>query len=233
MILVARSAVLAVLPLALLAACANNSARDAGRSSSFAIIAEAGNLSTPGVQPYQIGALDLLDISVFQVPDLSIEDVRVDAAGSVELPLIGTMQAAGLTPSEFARLLETQLRQQYLRDPRVTVRVTEAGSQKITVDGAVTEPGVFEMKGTTTLVQAIAMAKGTSAVSNSRTVAVFRVTEGQRTVAVFDLSEIRAGRASDPVLLGDDIVVVDTSLLNVILRNAISVLPAVATFQAY
>lgn len=185
------------------------------------------------VADYRIGPLDELSVTVFQVEDLSFEKLTVGATGLIEMPLIGTVQAAGRTPNELAADLETRLGENYLRNPRVTVTVTEAASQKVTIDGAVTEPGVFQMKGRTTLLQAVAMAKGASRVADLRSVAVFRQVDGQRMVAVFDLAAIRAGQAADPVLQGDDVVVVDTSRTSVAMREIIAALPGLAIFRPY
>jgi polysaccharide export outer membrane protein len=77
------------------------------------------------------------------------------------------------------------------------------------------------------------MAEGPSRIADLSKVAVFRTTEGERTVAVFDLVAIRQGRAEDPLVLGDDIIVVDTSRLNVALRDAVGALPALAIFRPF
>jgi polysaccharide biosynthesis/export protein len=182
---------------------------------------------------YRIGAQDVLAVSVFRVPEMSLESVRVDSAGMIQMPLIGSVPAAPRTTAELASDIRTRLGTSYLRDPQVTVRVIEAASQKVTIDGAVNEPGVYEMKGRTTLIQAVAMAKGPSAVSDLRSVAVFRTVNDQRMVAVFDLRAIRMGQAEDPVLAGDDIVVVDTSRLSVLTREIINALPGLSIFRAY
>tara|TARA_R110002051_G_C8657421_1_gene488489 strand:+ start:123 stop:737 length:615 start_codon:yes stop_codon:yes gene_type:complete len=177
----------------------------------------------------QIGVLDLVNVIVFQVPDLTFvgeNAIRVDVSGKIEMPLIGSLQAAGRTPSELGADIRTRLASRYLQNPQVTVRVAEAANQKITVDGAVTEPGVYETKGQTTLLQAVAMAKGATNVADLESVAVFRTVDGQRMVAVFDMAAIRAGSALDPVLQGDDVVIVDTSRLSVAMRDALVALPA-------
>ena len=184
----------------------------------------------------QIGVLDQLDVIVFQVPDLTFvgeNGVRVDASGLIEMPLIGSLQAAGRTPSELSADIRTRLASRYLQNPQVTVRVAEAGNQKITVDGAVTQPGVFETKGQTTLLQAVAMAKGATRVADLRSVAVFRTVDDQRMVAVFDLAAIRGGLAADPVLQGDDVVIVDTSRLGAAMRDIVAALPALGSFVYY
>jgi len=189
-----------------------------------------------GIQPtteYVIGVQDKLNVRVFQVADLSFDELVVDTSGNIQMPLIGAVQAAGLTPPALSSEIARRLGDQFLRDPQVTVTVAEAASQKITVDGAVTKPGVYEMRGRTSLLQAVAMAEGPSRIADLSKVAVFRTIDGQRSVAVFDLGAIRQGRAEDPFVLGDDIVVVDTSQLNAILRDAVGALPALAIFRPY
>ena len=126
-----------------------------------------------------------------------------------------------------------RLAARYLRDPQVTVTVKEAASQKITLDGAVTKPGVYEMRGSTSLLQAVAMAEGPTGIADLTKVAVFRTIDGQRSVALFDLASIRQGRASDPQVFGDDVIVVDTSRLNATLRQLVGVIPALAVFRPY
>ena len=180
---------------------------------------------------YRIGPSDKLALTVFQVEDLSFKEIHVDASGKLQLPLIGSIQAAGLTPAELSADIERRLGERYLRNPRVSVSVSEAASQKITVDGAVTKPGVFEMRGRTTLLQAVAMAQGGTRIADLRKVAVFRSTDGGPMVAVFDLSAIRRGEMADPVMLGDDVVVVDTSRLSARYRDIIEILPALSVFN--
>jgi polysaccharide export outer membrane protein len=186
-----------------------------------------------GAGEYRIGVGDKLAVRVFQVADLSFEELMVDTSGNINLPLIGAVRSAGRTAGEMSIEIAQRFAAQYLRDPQVTVTVKEAASQKITVDGAVTRPGVYEMRGSTSLLQAVAMAEGPSRVADLTKVAVFRSIDGRRSVAVFDLSAIRQGRASDPQVLGDDVVVVDTSRLNSALREVVGVLPALAAFAYF
>lgn len=182
---------------------------------------------------YRIGVGDKLDIRVFQVADLSFEELVVDTSGNINLPLIGAVRAAEQTAGEMSADIAERLAAKYLRDPQVTVTVREAANQKITVDGAVTKPGVYEMRGSTSLLQAVAMAEGPTRVADLTQVAVFRSIEGRRSVAVFDLTAIRQGRASDPQVFGDDVIVVDTSRLNAALREALGAIPAFAAFAYF
>jgi polysaccharide export outer membrane protein len=182
---------------------------------------------------YRIGVGDKLAVRVFQVPDLSFDSLTVDTSGNLQMPLIGAVRASDRTSGELSTEIASRLSAQYLRNPQVTVTVTEAASQKITIDGAVTKPGVYEMRGTTSLLQAVAMAEGPSRVADLTKVAVFRTLNGQRSVALFDLQAIRQGRADDPTVLGDDIIVVDTSRLNSALREVVGALPALSIFRPF
>lgn len=182
---------------------------------------------------YRIGVGDKLAVRVFQVTDLSFDELVVDTSGNINMPLIGAVRSAGRTAGEMSVDIAARLAAQYLRDPQVTVTVKEAASQKITVDGAVTRPGVYEMRGSTSLLQAVAMAEGPSRVADLTKVAVFRSIDGRRSVALFDLSAIRQGRASDPQVLGDDVIVVDTSRLNAALREVVGALPALSAFAYF
>ncbi len=180
---------------------------------------------------YRIGPLDLLNITVYQVEDLTFERIQVDAAGNLQLPLIGAVRAAGQTTDEFAAALADRLDDDYLQNPQVSVVVAEAASQKVTVDGAVVEPGVFQMKGRTSLLQAVAMAKGPTRVADLSRVAVFRQVEDRRMVGVFDLRAIRRGEAEDPLIQGDDVIVVDSSATASVWRDIISAAPVLGVFR--
>lgn len=182
---------------------------------------------------YHIGVGDKLSVRVFQVPDLSFDELVVDTSGNIQMPLIGAVSSAGRTAGEMSTDIAERLSARYLRNPQVTVTVIEAASQKITVDGAVTKPGVYEMRGSTSLLQAVAMAEGPTRLADLSRVAVFRTINGQRSVALFDLGEIRQGQALDPEVLGDDVIVVDTSRLNSALREIVTAIPALAIFRPY
>ncbi len=101
---------------------------------------------------YRIGARDLLAIQVFGVPELNTE-VRVAEDGSLSLPLIGEIRAAGLTQSELARLLAERLEKDALRNPQVTVFIREYQGRKVSVMGAVAHPGEYDLAGRQTLLQ--------------------------------------------------------------------------------
>lgn len=185
-------------------------------------------------QEYRIGPLDKVSVTVFQVPALTIAEIQVDGSGRLSLPLIGDVMAQGKTTQELAGDIANRLRANYLQSPQVAVSVVEAVSQKVTVDGAVREPGVYAMSGPTTLVQAVAMAKGPDLkLANLNHVAIFRMVDNARTVAVFDLKAIRAGKAEDPLIQGNDVIVVESSALKSTFREILGALPGLAVFRPF
>ena len=160
---------------------------------------------------YRIGPSDLIEISVFQVPDLS-KTVRVGARGALTLPLIGQVQAGGLTALELEALIAKKLSQSYLQDPQVSVFIKEYVSQRVTVEGNVNKPGVFPVSGKITLLQAIAMAGGLDKLADQNDIKLFRErSNGTRETIAFDLDPIRKGEAPDPVLSSGDVVQVGQS----------------------
>jgi polysaccharide export outer membrane protein len=185
--------------------------------------------ATPGSSAYKIGPLDLLEISVFKVPELS-KSVQVADVGSINYPLVGEIQAAGRTPQEVERELTQKLGAKYLQSPQVTVLVKEYNSQRVTVEGAVKKPGVYPLRGPTTLLQSIAMAEGLDKTSASGDVVVFRTTGGKRTGARFDIDTIRDGTADNPTLMAGDVVVVTDSALKTAFSNFMKAVPAAGAF---
>lgn len=190
------------------------------RTTEFAKVAPDGRLPPPdttsasgayiGVPDYRIGPLDQLEVSVFQVPDLS-RTVRVNSSGEISLPMIGVIRAGGKTVAELERDIADRLRESFLQDPQVTVFIQEFASQRVTVEGSVNQPGIKSLTGRTTLLQLIAMSGGLTRMADPSKIIVFRTIDGQRMVALFDLVDIRSGLAEDPQIYGDDIVVVDDS----------------------
>ncbi len=109
---------------------------------------------------YRLGTGDLLEISVFDIAELSKIKARVGAEGLVTLPLAGTVSAGGKTAMEFEEIVKTTLGSRYIRDPQVSVFVLEHHSHRISVLGAVKKPGVFEVSGPRSVVDMLAMAEG-------------------------------------------------------------------------
>jgi polysaccharide biosynthesis/export protein len=112
-----------------------------------------------GPQDYRIGFDDVLDVSVFEAPELNRE-VRVSSAGDISLPLLDSVHVAGLSPRELELVLQELLRRKYMKDPHVGVFVREMQSHPVSVLGAVRRPGVFQVRGSKTLLEILSLAEG-------------------------------------------------------------------------
>jgi polysaccharide export outer membrane protein len=178
----------------------------------------------------KIGPLDRLQVTVFREPDLSVEDVPVDESGRIVLPLVGGIPAAGKSPEALAAEIETKL-QYYLRSPQVAVAVKQSAAKKITVAGAVMEPGVFPVEGRTTLLQAVSLARGPSQVAALDKVLIFREVNGQRTAARFNLGAIAKGKAADPIVLPGDTIALGSSGMKTAWRDAVLTLRSFNIFS--
>ena len=119
------------------------------------------NPSAPAItaQEYRIGPEDVLSINVFEAQELN-RDVRVSASGEISLPLLGPVRAAGLTPRELEFVLQELLHRTYMKDPHVSVFVREMQSHPVSVMGAVRRPGVFQIRGSKTLLEVLSLAEG-------------------------------------------------------------------------
>lgn len=180
---------------------------------------------------YRIGALDTIDVTVFEEPDLSVKATQVDASGNIALPLVGTVAAQGKTAADLSKELEDLFGAKYLRNPQVTVTVAASVSQKVSVQGEVTQPGIYPLTGPTTLLDVISMAKGETEVAKLQEVVVFRSVNGQRMGAVFNVASIRRGEAADPVIEGNDLVVVGYSAARRFWRDVVSTAPIFSVFR--
>lgn len=212
-----------VATVAMLAGCA--SVEDAPRGqAAYTLIPPAPAIGAD----YRIGPDDVLRISIYHEPGLSLEDAQVSAAGTVRMPLIGDVPVAGLSANEAADAIAGRLGERILVSPQVTIFVKKPVGRRITVDGEVREPGLFPVDGRMTLSQAVAMAKGPSRIASLSQILVVRQVEGQRQAAMFDLSAIRRGKAPDPEILPGDSIIVGLSRAKAILGGAILAGPALA-----
>ena len=181
---------------------------------------------------YKIAPLDKLAIKVFKGDEIS-GDYDVDLAGHISLPLVGEVEAVNLTTAQLDEKLTSLLGQRYFEHPDVSVAIKESTAHVVTVDGAVGQSGQFPVAGPMTLIQAVALARGTRDDANPRRVAVFRNVGGQRQAAAFDLTAIRRGQARDPEIYAGDIVVVDGSRIKSIQRQIFSSIPLLGYFRPF
>lgn len=112
-----------------------------------------------GSPDYRIGPEDLLEVTVFEAPELD-RTVRVSAEGKISLPLLGAVRAEGRTTRQLEGAIEALLRRSYMKDPHVSVFVKQIESHPVSVFGAVMNPGVYQIRGPRGLVEVLAKAGG-------------------------------------------------------------------------
>ncbi len=174
-----------------------------------------------GLRDYRIGPEDLLEVQVFGVDQLS-RTVRVNSRGLVSLPLIGAVEVAGKTAQEAETAIAVKLTDGFLQDPQVSLFIKEYTSQRVTIEGAVNKPGVYPLRGPTTLLSSLAIAGGQASLSDMTEVMLFRTDAlGKRASFVFDVERIRRGEIEDPAVVNDDLIVVNRSRGRTILKDSI------------
>ncbi len=144
---------------------------------------------------YRIGAKDLLEISIFELPELN-QTVRVSEDGSISMQLLGKVEVAGLTAQELERKLAALLEEQFTKGgAHVTVFIREY--QKVSVIGAVGRPGLYELVGPTTLLQMIAQAGGLTAQAMNELYIYRQSGDGRQERIVVPLHELIHGGNQD------------------------------------
>ena len=169
--------VFAVFPLALPRLCAQDTPGKPDTTEGNAQEKPDQPSSSPRASNYILGPEDVVDIDVFDVPELSIKKVRVANDGMISLPLIGRVQAAGLTAEQLRKELEDKWGENYLQDPQVTVFVEDFKAKPASVIGAVEKPGLYSLTARRSLIEVLSMAGGFGKKNTSpagRTVVVTR-----------------------------------------------------------
>lgn len=154
--------------------------------------------------------LDVVHVEVFGVAELS-RSTQVSPSGTLDYPLIGSLEAAGRTPTELALEIEDRLRRTYVLDPDVTVRMGERAPRNLTIGGEVAQPGRYPIEGPITLMEAVAIGGGLDEYASRDEVLVFRTVGDERYIGVYNLQGIQRGNYADPTIYPNDIVMVGDS----------------------
>jgi protein involved in polysaccharide export with SLBB domain len=155
----------------------------------------------------RLGSDDVFEIRVFNEPDLS-GNYRVSAEGTIDFPLVGRLHVAGLRAEEAQDLLVQKLKAGYLKDPQLLIMIRSWNSRKVSVLGQVSHPGSVDYFPRMTIVDAIALAGGFTAIADKNVVNLRREVAGKIETKVFPVGDISEGRAPNvPVLPGDVLVV--------------------------
>jgi protein involved in polysaccharide export with SLBB domain len=184
----------------------------------LAVLAGGGCYSTPhklanaGIQGEpaedKVGIDDVFDVRVYGEGELS-GSYRVATDGTIDYPLAGRLQVAGLRTGEIQRLLVEKLTAGYLKSPQITVTFKERNSQKISVFGQVAKPGQVTYHPNMTIVDAIASAGGFTGIAAKNSVNLRREVAGKVEIHVFPVADITEGRSQNVMVLPGDVLVVD------------------------
>jgi polysaccharide export outer membrane protein len=145
---------------------------------------------------------DVIEVAVWKEPELS-RAVPIRPDGKIALPLVGEMQAEGLSPKQLEENISQALKP-LVRDPRVSVIVKDVNGRRIFVTGMVTHPGVFPLRSDLTVLQALAMAGGLQEFADRGDIRVLRA-DGKTLVVTYD--ELIDGRRRIELGSGDTVVV--------------------------
>jgi polysaccharide export outer membrane protein len=177
--------------------------------STAAYVPTAPSAATASSTSYVLGPEDLITVRVFAADDIPDKPAQVDNNGSVTLPMIGLVHAAGLTVEQFQANLVTAYKK-YFKDPQVTVQVNEFHSQPVSVAGNVNTPGVVQLRGNRNLMEVISMAGGLRPEAGDQALITRNLSEGtipvsgaftdptgKYSVAHINIREVMSGK--DPV----------------------------------
>jgi len=184
------------------------------------------------VTNHRIAAGDVLDIEVFQAEELSTTE-RVNDGGAIVMPLINAVPVAGLTTAEAEQRIAAALAKDYLQNPQVNVFVSEFADMEISIGGEVEAPGVFPIRGRTTLLEGIALAGGTKRTAKENEVVLFRSRPASADVDAYvvDLKKVQTGELSDPLLAANDKIVVPKSGTRVFIEDVRDTLRGFISFN--
>lgn len=163
---------------------------------------------TSAPSDYRIGIEDILDISVWNVAELQ-KTVPVRPDGKISLPLVNDVVAAGLTPMELRDQLTEKIAV-YVQSPDVSVVVREIRSLKVSVMGQVRTPGRYDLKGPSTVLDALALAGGLTEFAARRKITILRSsgTTVQRFRFDYDAAVSKGSLKNNVLVKAGDIVVV-------------------------
>lgn len=159
------------------------------------------------VSDTSVGPGDVFSVRVFGEKELSGK-FRVSATGTINYPLVGSVQVAGMAPPRIAALLKKKLAQGYLRSPQVSVFVESYNSKKVSVFGQVRKPGTFNYMDNMSIIEAITLAGGLTPLASKNQITVTRSVRGKSRKFTIPVEEIGEGKAANYLVKPGDVVFV-------------------------
>ena len=167
---------------------------------------------------YEIGPNDLLKVSVWRQPEITLESVVVRPDGRISVPLLDDVTAAGRTPEELKLDITTRLAE-YVREPSVTVVVLESRSQRVYVTGEVARKGVIPLAPGMRIFDALAVAGGLGPFADGKRILILRERQSSAKEFTFDYNAYVEGKKVEQNILlesGDRIVVPESSISSIL-----------------
>ena len=170
----------------------------------------------PDSLDFSVGGYDVLDITVYEEPDLARQGIRVSADGYISFPLIGRLEVEGMTPSEIEQLISNRLAEgQFILDAHVSVTVREYRSKQFMVLGSVKKPGSYPIQGKERVLDALSRAGGVDFSQAGKSAMIIRTehpgTQAERKVVIrVNLDGLLEGGnpASNLLLANEDLLYV-------------------------
>lgn len=161
-----------------------------------------------GLTSYKIGIGDILRISTWEEPDLSLDAAMVRSDGMITFPLLNDIKAAGLTTMELKEILEKELKE-YVEVPNITVTLANPVSQRFYILGEVINTGEYPITKKLTVMQAFALAGGFTEWASKKEILLIRRINGKEETITINYKEILKGNFSkDIALKADDTIIV-------------------------
>ncbi len=142
---------------------------------------------------YVIGVEDILSVNVWKEPDLSVKEVVVRPDGKISLPLMGDVQANGLTPKQLQERITARIKE-YVAAPNVTVVVLKIGSRFVSIVGMVAKPGPYYMGSPVTVLELLAKAGGFREDAKTKKIVIVRKNGDKTQHFRFNYKEVADGR---------------------------------------
>jgi polysaccharide biosynthesis/export protein len=160
-------------------------------------------------EDYIIGEEDVLSISVWKEPELSMRELVVRPDGKISLPLVNDIMASGLTPKQLQEHITDKLKDAVVA-PNVTVTVVRISSHTVSVVGQVTRPGILTLGSPTTVLTILARVGGLTEFAKSKSIKILRTENGKTLQFPFNYKNIINGKDLQQNILlksGDTVIV--------------------------
>lgn len=173
---------------------------------------ETPEVPTPSSAPVStLGPGDIFEVKVFDEADLN-GVYRVSSSGTINFPLVGKVEVAGMSSSDAADLIQDKLAKRFVKNPQLSIFVKEYNSKKVSVFGQVNKPGMLNFEEGMTVIQAVSMAGGFTNPAAKNELNVIRLVSGEEKKYVIPVEAIAQGKAKNFFLDPGDIVYVPESI---------------------